>query len=40
VIGEADAGGQAGGGTGHRRRSSESERQHGPATSLCERYWG
>jgi peptide/nickel transport system substrate-binding protein len=29
---------EAGGGTGHRCRSSESEHQHGPATSLCERY--
>ena len=39
VVAEADAGGKAGGDTGHRCRSSESKRQHGPATSLCERYW-
>jgi hypothetical protein len=38
VVGEADAGRQAGGDTGHRCRSSGSERQHGPTTSLCERY--
>ena len=33
VVAEADAGGQAGGGTGHRCCSPKRERQHDPATS-------
>jgi hypothetical protein len=32
LVAEANAGGQAGGGTGHRCRSFENKHQHDPAT--------